>query len=216
MWESLAIIVLGGAISIVLASGPKFHGFKPGRERWIFKDDKIRSKPFFGEEAKLSAPWRNISRHVKRNPFEVWRYFVKPNSPFTSKLPPDLLLDDFARDYQKAMVDESGVFPCRHHSTIGLHAHVGPGRWAIGSLVAAVQRYGLTTSTWWSWSSSSSLAMSIVIFRLVTTCSLAGGCKHFGGTYRYHIPEGESDSFLINVSNHGVIVQNTTMEKKKD
>jgi hypothetical protein len=33
-------VVLGGVMVIVLAIGPKVHGFKPGLERWNFKGDK--------------------------------------------------------------------------------------------------------------------------------------------------------------------------------
>jgi hypothetical protein len=37
------------SVDFGLTSGtPKFRGFKPGRERWIFKDDKIRSTTSFG------------------------------------------------------------------------------------------------------------------------------------------------------------------------
>jgi hypothetical protein len=32
-------VALGGLV-VVLATGPKVRGFKPGRGRWIFKDDK--------------------------------------------------------------------------------------------------------------------------------------------------------------------------------
>jgi hypothetical protein len=34
------VIVLGGVMVSVLATGPKVRGFKPGRGRWIFKGDK--------------------------------------------------------------------------------------------------------------------------------------------------------------------------------
>jgi hypothetical protein len=34
------IVALGSLVVRVLAIGPKIHGFKPGRERWIFKVDK--------------------------------------------------------------------------------------------------------------------------------------------------------------------------------
>jgi hypothetical protein len=34
------IVVFGGVIVIVLATRPKFPGFKPGRGRWISKGDK--------------------------------------------------------------------------------------------------------------------------------------------------------------------------------
>jgi hypothetical protein len=33
-------IVLGSVMVIVLAIAPKARGFKPGRERWIFKTEK--------------------------------------------------------------------------------------------------------------------------------------------------------------------------------
>jgi hypothetical protein len=56
-------------VVIVLAIGPKVHGFKPGRGRWILEAIKIRSTTSFGGEIKLSATCRKILRHVK-NPCE--------------------------------------------------------------------------------------------------------------------------------------------------
>jgi hypothetical protein len=47
---------------------------------------------------------------------------------------------------QRALVDEL-VCSCRYHSTMVLHAHMPPGGWTIGSLVAAVQRRSLTPAT---------------------------------------------------------------------
>jgi hypothetical protein len=32
-------VALGGLVVIVLSTGPKVRGFKPGRGRWIFKGD---------------------------------------------------------------------------------------------------------------------------------------------------------------------------------
>jgi hypothetical protein len=52
-------------VVIMLATGPKFRGFKPGRERWILRAIKIRSKTSFRGKVKLSAPCRNILWHVK-------------------------------------------------------------------------------------------------------------------------------------------------------
>jgi hypothetical protein len=41
VWEPLVPIVdLGGVMVIVLVTGPKVRGFKPGRRRWVFKVDK--------------------------------------------------------------------------------------------------------------------------------------------------------------------------------
>jgi hypothetical protein len=34
------MVVLGGTVFIVLATVPKVFGFKPDRQRWIFKGDK--------------------------------------------------------------------------------------------------------------------------------------------------------------------------------
>jgi hypothetical protein len=38
--SNIGPVVLGGLVVIVLDTGPKVCGFKPGRERWIFKGDK--------------------------------------------------------------------------------------------------------------------------------------------------------------------------------
>jgi hypothetical protein len=36
---TLAVVVLGGLVIIVLVIEPKVRGFKPGQGRWIFKGD---------------------------------------------------------------------------------------------------------------------------------------------------------------------------------
>jgi hypothetical protein len=38
------------------------------------------------------------------------------------------------------------VFPCQYHSTVALQTHISSGGYAIGSVVAAVQRHSLTPS----------------------------------------------------------------------
>jgi hypothetical protein len=35
----MCVVVLGGLVVSVLATGPKVRGFNPGRGRWIFKGD---------------------------------------------------------------------------------------------------------------------------------------------------------------------------------
>jgi hypothetical protein len=52
---------------------------------------------------------------------------------------------------KRALVVESGVFLCRYHSTVALHAHMSPGEWTRGPIAAAFQRHSLTLSTWWSY-----------------------------------------------------------------
>jgi hypothetical protein len=49
-------VALGGIVVIVLAIGPRFRGFKPGRGRWNFTGNKIRSETTFGGEVKPAAP----------------------------------------------------------------------------------------------------------------------------------------------------------------
>jgi hypothetical protein len=53
-----------GIAVTVLTTGRKVRGFKPGRERFIFKGFKNRSTSSFGEEVKPSASCK-ILRHVK-------------------------------------------------------------------------------------------------------------------------------------------------------
>jgi hypothetical protein len=37
----LSVVVLGGLAIVGLVIEPKVHGFKPGREQWIFKGDQV-------------------------------------------------------------------------------------------------------------------------------------------------------------------------------
>jgi hypothetical protein len=52
----LSVVVLGGVIASVLATGPKVRGFKPGRRRWIFKDDKKLQHAFLRRGSKAVDP----------------------------------------------------------------------------------------------------------------------------------------------------------------
>jgi hypothetical protein len=45
-------VVLGGIMVIVISTGPKVRGFKPGRERWPFKGDK--------------NPWHDLLRRRRK------------------------------------------------------------------------------------------------------------------------------------------------------
>jgi hypothetical protein len=48
-----------------------------------------------------------------------------------------------------------------------------------------------------------SINISIMVFWIVTPCSVAGGCRYFGGTITYILnPEDGADLFLRNVSSH--------------
>jgi hypothetical protein len=48
---------------------------------------------------------KNPSKYEKR-------YFIGPNSSFPLPTSPALLLDDYWEDFQRALVDISGVSPC--------------------------------------------------------------------------------------------------------
>jgi hypothetical protein len=52
----ILVVVLGGLVIIVLAIGPKVSGFKAGRGRWIFKDDKNPYHDFLRRESKNVGP----------------------------------------------------------------------------------------------------------------------------------------------------------------
>ena len=55
------IIGFGGLEVACWPLVPKFAGFKPGRSRRIFKDEKILSTPSFGGEVKPSVPCRRFA-----------------------------------------------------------------------------------------------------------------------------------------------------------
>jgi hypothetical protein len=52
--------LFGGVVVSVLDTGPKGHGFKPGRSDGFLRAIKIRSTPSFGWEVKPEVPCRNI------------------------------------------------------------------------------------------------------------------------------------------------------------
>jgi hypothetical protein len=56
-WIVRGVIVrFGGLMIIVLATGHKFRGFKPGRERRIFKDDRRLAHNFLRRVSEAIGP----------------------------------------------------------------------------------------------------------------------------------------------------------------
>jgi len=53
--------IFGGLGVSVLTFGTQVRGFKPGRSRRIFKDEKILNLPSFGGEVKPSVPCRRFA-----------------------------------------------------------------------------------------------------------------------------------------------------------
>jgi hypothetical protein len=136
-------------MSRVLAIRPKVRGFKPGRGDGYLRPINIRSTHSFGGEVKPEVPCCKILQHVKKSLASMNKHTSQ--SQMHHSLRPFLLLATrwlCWQDCQRALVDESGIFLCRDHSTMAIHAHVSPGGWTIGPLVAAVQRRSLTPSTW--------------------------------------------------------------------
>jgi hypothetical protein len=60
VFGSIHVGAFGGVMVIVLSIRPEVRGFKPSRERWISKCDKIRSTIYFGAEVKSSVQRRKI------------------------------------------------------------------------------------------------------------------------------------------------------------
>jgi hypothetical protein len=52
---TMTLVVLGGVMVVMLATGPKIREFKPGRERWIFKGDKNLQHDFIRRVTKPSV-----------------------------------------------------------------------------------------------------------------------------------------------------------------
>jgi hypothetical protein len=61
----ISLCHLGGIMIVVLATGSKVCGFKPGRGYGHLRAIKIRSTPPFRGEVRQSVPCRNILRNVK-------------------------------------------------------------------------------------------------------------------------------------------------------
>jgi hypothetical protein len=56
-WASnYMLVLLDGVMVIVLAIGPKVHGFKIGQERWISKGDKNPQHDFLRRGSKAVCP----------------------------------------------------------------------------------------------------------------------------------------------------------------
>jgi hypothetical protein len=85
---------------------------EPGRGDGLLRAIKIRSTPSFEWEVKTEVPCRKILRHVKRSRGKVLT---------SSSIPPTCPRCLCWYDYQRALVDESGVIPSRNH-----HHHGSP------------------------------------------------------------------------------------------
>jgi hypothetical protein len=116
-----------------------------GRPRtpWALNEQVLRPKPW-------SCSWWWWWWWWKHN-FEVW---TKINSNAKIIIYFATFFAWFATrwlwwyDCQRALVDESGIFPYRYHFTMILNSLISPAGWTIGLLLAAVQRHILTPLTW--------------------------------------------------------------------
>jgi hypothetical protein len=119
---------LGGVVVSVLTTGPKGRGFKHGRGDEYLRAIKISSTPSFRWEVKPEVPCRKILRHVE-DPLTYQRYWIR-KILITSSNPPIRSSSLCLQDYQRALVDKSGVITSRHHH------HGSPltftGGWTIG------------------------------------------------------------------------------------
>jgi hypothetical protein len=86
----------------------KVRGFKPGRGRWIFKGDKLRSTTCLGGEVMPSARCRKTSRHVKDR-CRVWLRYLVGKIHDISRQVPSCFATRCLWCNQRALVDESGI-----------------------------------------------------------------------------------------------------------
>jgi hypothetical protein len=56
MFCILLAVAIDGVMVSVPAIGTKVRGFKPSRERWIFKADKNSQHNYFGRGSKVISP----------------------------------------------------------------------------------------------------------------------------------------------------------------
>jgi hypothetical protein len=114
----------------VLTIGSKVRGFKPSQGDGFLRAIKVRSKTFFGGKVNLEAPCRKTLRHVKKTLGKYEQILPKAKFSLLSPIPPDCYQKYLLVGLQRALVDKSGVFLCRHnHSTMVLHIHMSLEGW---------------------------------------------------------------------------------------
>jgi hypothetical protein len=103
-----------------LATGPKSR-VQTRLRQWIFKGDKNPQHTFLRMGSKAEVPCRKILRHVKI-PLGMSDTDRQNSHSFAHS---SFLPDDCWLDCQRALADESGVFPSRrrhHHGTLRSHS----------------------------------------------------------------------------------------------
>jgi hypothetical protein len=148
MTRALVLIVivlsslLGGVMVSVVATGTKGHQFTPGRGSGFLRAIKVRSTSFFGCKVKPEAPCRRILRHVK-DPLMHLRYWYRMQNSYSfvhsSYSLPDVSAGRIVRKlwWTSWEFSPAGIIII---ITVALHAHISPGGWTIGPLLAAVLR----------------------------------------------------------------------------
>jgi hypothetical protein len=130
----------------VLATGPEVHVFKPSRGDGFLRTKKFCSTPSVGGE-ESRRPYVVRCYSMKKN-LQVWIELLrKAKFPFLSLIPPDWYQMTLMVSFS-ALAKKWRDFSRRYHSTMALHAHMAPGVWTIGPLVAVVQRRSVTLQTW--------------------------------------------------------------------
>jgi hypothetical protein len=89
----------------IFATGPKVRGFKPGREGYIFKINKICSTTSFGEEIRPPFLCRKNLRHVK-DPYSMKAILVVKIRGISRPVSPVSILGVPAFYYQRCLVGE--------------------------------------------------------------------------------------------------------------
>jgi hypothetical protein len=127
----------------VFAIGSKVREFKHGRGRWFLGAIEICSTTSFGWEANPSVPCCKGYGKLKY-PTGMQEIIHKQSTEFLSPSSCCFASIWLLVELPDSSARQNRMFPCRHHSTVDLHA----GGWTIGPLVAAVQRHNLAPLAW--------------------------------------------------------------------
>jgi hypothetical protein len=128
---------LGGVVVTVLATGPKSRGFKPGRGDGFLRAIKIPQRNFLrmGSKAERSHVARfyamlKIRWRISDTDMQNSHSFVQSSYSL-----PDVSACKTARElwWTTQEFSPGGII-----TTMAVHAHISPGGWTIGPLVAAV------------------------------------------------------------------------------
>jgi hypothetical protein len=90
---------------------------------------------------RFTGPWgRSMAQAVSHRPLSAEARVHARLNPY--------LISGGRNGAATGFSQRSSGLSCHYYSTMALHAHISPGWWTVGPLVAAVQRHILTPPAW--------------------------------------------------------------------